>query len=122
VLVDGKSVGDIGAVVLRDRQLLAEDGLVAVSIAVDRHGTVVAGPEIASRGFVYVKENEPLFEEMKKVVLAALAERDPDAPSDRELIGTTVRSAVRHFINQRFRRRPVVLPIVLECDVHAGLD
>jgi ribonuclease J len=114
VLVDGKSVGDIGAVVLRDRQLLAEDGLVAVSIAVDRHGTVVAGPEIASRGFVYVKENEPLFEEMKKVVLAALAERDPDAPSDRELIGATVRSAVRHFINQRFRRRPVVLPLVLE--------
>jgi ribonuclease J len=114
VLVDGKSVGDIGAVVLRDRQLLAEDGLVAVSIAVDRHGTVVAGPEIASRGFVYVKENEPLFEEMKKVVLAALAERDPDAPSDRELIGATIRSAVRHFNNQRFRRRPVVLPIVLE--------
>jgi len=114
VLVDGKSVGDIGAVVLRDRQLLAEDGLVSVSIAVDSHGTVVAGPEIASRGFVYVKENEPLFEEMKKVVLAALAERDPDAPSDRELIGATVRSAVRHFINQRFRRRPVVLPLVLE--------
>jgi ribonuclease J len=114
VLVDGKSVGDIGAVVLRDRQLLAEDGLVAVSLAVDRHGAVVAGPEIASRGFVYVKENEPLLEEMKKVVLAALAERDPDAPCDRELIGATVRSAVRHFVNQRFRRRPVVLPIVLE--------
>ena len=114
VLVDGKSVGDIGAVVLRDRQLLAEDGLVAVSLAVDRHGAVVAGPEIASRGFVYVKENEALLEEMKKVVLAALAERDPDAPSDRELIGATVRSAVRHFVNQRFRRRPVVLPIVLE--------
>ena len=114
VLVDGKSVGDIGAVVLRDRQLLAEDGLVAVSLAVNRHGAVVAGPEIASRGFVYVKENEALLEEMKKVVLAALAERDPDAPSDRELIGATVRSAVRHFVNQRFRRRPVVLPIVLE--------
>ncbi len=114
VLVDGKSVGDIGAVVLRDRQLLAEDGLVAVSLAVDRHGAVVAGPEIASRGFVYVKENEPLLEEMKKVVLAALAERDPDLPSDRELIGATVRSAVRHFTNQRFRRRPVVLPIILE--------
>jgi mRNA degradation ribonuclease J1/J2 len=51
---------------------------------------------------------------MKKVVLAALAERDPDAPSDKEQIGATVRSAVRHFVNQRFRRRPVVLPIVLE--------
>jgi len=114
VLVDGKSVGDIGAVVLRDRHLLAEDGLVAVSLAVDRHGVVVAGPEIASRGFVYVKENEPLLEELKKTVLAALAERDPDAPWDRELVGATVRSAVRHFINQRFRRKPVVLPIILE--------
>ena len=114
VLVDGKSVGDIGAVVLRDRQLLAEDGLVAVSLAVDRHGVVVAGPEIASRGFVYVKENEPLLEELKKAVLAALAERDPDAPWDRDLVGATVRSAVRHFINQRFRRKPVVLPIILE--------
>ncbi len=114
VLVDGKSVGDIGAVVLRDRQLLAEDGLVAVSLAVDRDGVVVAGPEIASRGFVYVKESEPLVEELKKALLAALAERDPDAPWERDLVGATVRSAVRHFINQRFRRKPVVLPIILE--------
>ena len=114
VLVDGKSVGDIGAVVLRDRQLLAEDGLIAVSVAFDKSGVVVAGPDIASRGFVYVKENELLMEELKKAVLAALAERDPDAPFDRELVGATVRSAVRHFVNQRFRRKPVVLPIVLE--------
>jgi len=114
VLVDGKSIGDIGAVVLRDRQLLSEDGLVAVSLAVDREGAVVAGPEIASRGFVYVKENEPLLEELKKAVLAALAERDPRAPSDREQVGATVRSTVRHFVNQRFRRKPVVLPIILE--------
>jgi ribonuclease J len=114
VLVDGKSVGDIGAVVLRDRQLLAEDGLIAVSLAVGRDGTVLAGPEIASRGFVYVKENEPLLEELKKAVLAALAERDPDVPYDREITGATVRLAVRQFVNQRFRRRPVVLPIILE--------
>jgi len=114
VLVDGKSVGDIGAVVLRDRQLLAEDGLIAVSVAFDKSGVVVAGPEIASRGFVYVKENELLMEELKNAVLAALAERDSDAPFDRELVGATVRSAVRHFVNQRFRRKPVVLPIVLE--------
>jgi ribonuclease J len=114
VLVDGKSVGEIGAVVLRDRQLLAEDGLIAVSVAFDKSGVVVAGPEIASRGFVYVKENELLLEELKKAVLAALAERDPDASFDRELVGGTIRSAVRHFVNQRFRRKPVVLPIVLE--------
>src|SRR5881628_413121 len=114
VLVDGKSVGDIGAVVLRDRQLLAEDGLIAVSVAFDKSGVVVAGPEIASRGFVYVKENELLMEELKNAVLAALAERDSDAPFDRELVGATVRSAVRHFVNQRFRRKPVVRPIILE--------
>ena len=114
VLVDGGWVGEMGGGGLRGRQVLAEDGVVAVSLAVDRNGAVVAGPEIASRGFVYVKENEALLEELKKIVLAALAERDPDAPSDRELIGATVRAAVRHFINQRFRRRPVVLPIILE--------
>jgi ribonuclease J len=114
VLVDGKSVGDIGAVVLRDRQLLAEDGLIAVSLAVSRDGTVLTGPEIASRGFVYVKENELLLEELKKAVLAALAERDPGVPYDREIVGATVRLAVRQFVNQRFRRRPVVLPIILE--------
>jgi len=114
VLVDGKSVGDIGAVVLRDRQLLAEDGVITVSLAVDRRGTVLAGPEIASRGFVYVKENELLLEELKKAVLAALAERGPDEPYDRELMSATVRTAVRQFANQRFRRRPVVLPTILE--------
>ena len=114
VLVDGKSVGDVGAVVLRDRQLLAEDGVITVSLAVDRSGTVLAGPEIASRGFVYMKENEPLLEELKKAVLAALAERGPDVPIDRELMSATVRMAVRQFANQRFRRRPVVLPIILE--------
>jgi ribonuclease J len=114
VLVDGKSVGDIGPVVIRDRQLLAEDGLIAVSLAVGRDGAVLAGPEIATRGFVYVKENEPLLEELKKAVLAALAERGPDAPFDREMLSATVRMAVRQFVNQRFRRRPVVLPIILE--------
>jgi ribonuclease J len=98
----------------RDRQLLAEDGLIAVSLAVDRDGTVLAGPEIASRGFVYVKENEPLLEELKKAVVTALAERAPDVPFDRELLSATVRTAVRQFVNQRFRRRPVVLPIILE--------
>src|SRR6059036_1511541 len=112
--VDGKSVGDIGAVVLRDRQLLGEDGLIAVSLAVARDGTVLAGPEVASRGFVYVKENELLLEELKKAVLAALAERGPDVPFDREMMSATIRVAVRQFANQRFRRRPIVLPIILE--------
>jgi ribonuclease J len=114
VLVDGKGVGDIGAVVLRDRQILSQDGLVSVSLVVDRAGALVAGPEIASRGFVYVKESEELLGELRGAVLAALEARDPSAPLDRDGLGALVRSTVRHFVSQRFQRKPVVLPVILE--------
>ncbi len=114
VLVDGSSVGGVGAVVLRDRQLLAEDGFVAVAVTVDRKGAVVAGPEIASRGFVYVDESRELLDEMKRVVVAALAAEVAERGFDREVAGARVRAAVRQLITQRFRRKPVVLPILLE--------
>jgi ribonuclease J len=114
VLVDGTGVGDVGSVVLRDRQLLAESGMVVVSLAVDRSGAVVAGPELASRGVVYVKESEDLLAEVKAAVSQALAERDPSAPFDRELVAALVRGAVRRLIHQRFQRKPIVLPIILE--------
>ena len=114
VLVDGKGVGDIGAVVLRDRQILAEEGLISVAVTLDRGGTVVAGPQLASRGVVYVKEQEVLLEELRAAVTAALAARQPAAPVDREAVSALVRTTVRSFINQRFQRKPVVLPIILE--------
>ena len=114
VLVDGKGVGDIGAVVLRDRQILAEDGVIAVSVTIDSAGRVVAGPEIASRGVVYVRDNEPLLEELRAAVAASLVGRRTDDPRDREALGAHLRMAVRQFVNQRFQRKPVVLPIVLE--------
>jgi ribonuclease J len=114
VLVDGKGIGDVGAVVLRDRQILNDDGVIAVSLAVDRKGALVAGPEIATRGVIYVKENEPLLDALRAAVIAALSERGPDEPSDREAIGARVRLAVRQFVTQRFQRKPVVLPMILE--------
>jgi len=115
VLVDGKGVGDIGAVVLRDRQLLGEAGMLVVALTIDRvTGAIVAGPEIASRGFVYMKEADDLMSEVKSAVREALAARDETDVIDKELIGSTVRSTVRRFINQRFQRKPVVLPVVLE--------
>jgi ribonuclease J len=115
VLVDGKGVGDVGAVVLRDRQLLAEAGMLVVALTIDRvTGAIVAGPEIASRGFVYMKEADDLMEAVKTAVRDALAAREEPEVIDKELIGATVRSAVRRFINQRFQRKPVVLPVVLE--------
>jgi ribonuclease J len=114
VLVDGKGVGDVGAVVLRDRQILNEDGVIAVSLAVDAKGALVAGPEIATRGVVYVRENETLMEALRATVIAALGERAGDEPWDREAMGTRLRTVVRQFINQRFQRKPVVLPMILE--------
>src|SRR2546430_11933518 len=83
--VDVKSVGDVGAVVLRDRQLLADDGFVAVAVTVDRAGAVVAGPEIATRGFVYVDESAELLEDLKRAALGALAEGRPGPAFDREV-------------------------------------
>ena len=115
VFVDGKGIGDVGQVVLRDRQLLAEAGMVVVALTVDKTtGSVVAGPEIASRGFVYMKESDELMDEVKQAVRAALAARQEPEVIDRELVGAVVRSAVRRFINQRFDRKPVVIPLVLE--------
>jgi ribonuclease J len=114
VLVDGKGVGDVGAVVLRDRQILNEDGVVAISLAVDAKGALVAGPDIATRGVVYVRENEPLLEALRAAVIAALGERAGDEPWDREAMATRLRTVVRQFLNQRFQRKPVVLPMILE--------
>jgi ribonuclease J len=114
VLVDGKGIGDIGAVVLRDRQILAEDGVIAVAVTFDRTGALVAGPEIASRGVVYVKESEAFLEDVRAAVRGALAERALDEPWDRESLAARLRAAVRHLVNQRMQRKPIVLPIILE--------
>ena len=114
VLVDGKGVGDVGSVVLRDRQILADDGVIAVAITIDRTGALVAGPEIASRGVVYVKENEELLAAVREAVRAALAERPADEPFDREALSARVRTAVRQLVNQRVQRKPIVLPLIVE--------
>jgi ribonuclease J len=114
VLVDGKGIGDVGAVVLRDRQILNEDGVIAVALAVDAKGALVAGPDLASRGVVYVKESEALLAALRAAVIAALDEPSADEPWDREAIATRVRTTVRQFFNQRFQRKPVVLPMILE--------
>ncbi len=115
VFVDGKGIGDVGAVVLRDRQILAESGMVVVALTIDRDtGSVVAGPEIASRGFVYMKEADEIMADVKAAIREALAARDPGATPDALLYGALVKSAVRRFINQRFQRKPIVIPVILE--------
>jgi len=118
VLVDGKGVGDVGPVVLRDRELLAEEGMVAVAIVIDAGGRVVAGPTIASRGVVYVKESEVLLEELRLAVSQAVAGMEPVERRDREALSERMRFTVRRFVTQRFQRKPVVLPMILEIDGH----
>jgi len=115
VLVDGKGIGDVGAVVLRDRQLLAQDGMVVVAVTVDRGtGEIIAGPEIASRGWVYERESEAVLAEAKAVLRAALAARAGEEPMPRETLQSLLRGTLRRFISQRFDRKPIVLPIILE--------
>lgn len=115
VLVDGKGVGDVGAVVLRDRQILAEDGMVVVAVTVDRvTGALLAGPEIASRGWVYERESEAVLEQAKAVLRDAIAAQAAEAPPPRDVLASLLRGTLRRFINQRYERKPIVLPIVLE--------
>jgi ribonuclease J len=115
VLVDGKGVGDIGAVVLRDRQILAEDGMVVVAVTVDRAtGALLAGPELASRGWVYEREAEAVLEEARAVLREAVLARAGEAPVSRDVLASLLRGTLRRFIHQRYERKPIVLPLVLE--------
>lgn len=115
VLVDGLGVGDVGSVVLRDRKLLAEDGLIIVAASIDKlTGSIVAGPDIVSRGFVYVRESETLMQESRDVVLKVL--NDCIAKNVREWgsIKPAVKDALSNYISQKTKRSPMILPIIME--------
>jgi ribonuclease J len=112
--VDG-IVGDIGRGVLRDRRALAAEGIVVVIVTVDAHtGEVVTGPEIVTRGWVHAPEAESLLEEAKEAVLRSLAEAVDEGALDFETLKRHARSGLSRFINERTRRRPIVVPVVME--------
>jgi ribonuclease J len=114
--VDG-IVGDVGPGVLRDRQLLAEEGVVVVIVTVDsRTGRVLTGPEIITRGWVYAPEADKLLDEAREFVLAALEEQQaPDsAVADFETLKRRARTALGRFVNERTKRRPMIVPVVME--------
>ncbi len=121
VFVDGLGVGDVGQVVLRDRQALAQDGILIVTITVDRHtGLPIAGPDIVSRGFVYVRENEELVEKARAQVQLALraspaVSRDDEARQvDWQYVKNKIRDVLSRFVYEQTRRRPMILPLVME--------
>ena len=114
ILVDGLGVGDVGNIVLRDRQLLSENGLIIVVISLER-GTnqVLAGPDIVSRGFVYVRESENLMEEAREVVDRAL-DRCLNKSADWNKIKSEIKDSLNDFIWKRTKRNPMILPIIME--------
>ena len=115
VLVDGLGVGDVGNIVLRDRKLLSESGLIIVVSAIDRaSGEIISGPDIVSRGFVYVRENEDLINDAKKIAHQALEDSLEAGNRDWSGIKNSVREELRKFIFRKTKRRPIILPIVLD--------
>lgn len=114
VMVDGLGVGDVGSIVLRDRRHLSEDGLVIVAVTVDgRRGTVLAGPELVTRGFVYVRESEKLLEEACAQVREVLSRTTAADLRDFSALKTNIREAVSAFLYRKTRRSPMILPILM---------
>ena len=115
ILVDGLGVGDVGNIVLRDRQHLAEDGIMIVVMTLERRSNIVlSGPDIVSRGFVYVRESEDLMGQARKVVEDALHDCIDRHVSDWGKIKTVVKDSLSDFLWKRTKRRPMILPIIME--------
>lgn len=115
VLVDGLGVGDVGNIVLKDRKLLSQDGILIVVMTIEREtGLIMAGPDIVSRGFVYVRESEELLEEAKAKVKCALDKCAGKGISEWSSIKSQVRDTLGKFLYEKTRRRPMVLPIIME--------
>ena len=115
VFVDGLGVSDTQKIVLRDRQHLAEDGMIVVIATIDtKKGTLVQNPDLISRGFVFLKENKKLIEDLRANVRKMVTESDPATWSDTNEIKNTIREKVGQFLFQKTQKRPMVLPVVIE--------
>ena len=115
VFVDGYGVGDVGSVVLRDRKHLAEDGMIVVVTSMSgENGAVVSGPDIITRGFVYVKESEELMEELRRVAVEALERCERTHTTDWSAIKGEIKSDLSGFLYKKTKRNPMILPVIME--------
>lgn len=115
VLVDGLGIGDVGNVVLRDRKHLSQDGLIIVAMAFDRtNGVLVSGPDVISRGFVYVRENEDIIESTRDVVRTIIASYGRIEGSDWPSIKNRIKDELHRFIYEKMKRNPMILPIIVD--------
>ncbi len=115
VMVDGLGVGDVGNIVLRDRQHLSQDGLIVIVMTMDNQtGEIVAGPDVISRGFVYVRESENLMDDVKSYIREEIHELESKHIRDWSTIKSTLKDDVRDFVFDRTKRNPMILPIIME--------
>ena len=115
VLIDGLGVGDVGNIVLRDRKLLSQDGILVVVVTLSKqNATILSGPDIISRGFVYVRESEELLEESSRIVTQTLQRLMQDNINEWSSLKTAVKDVLGRFLYERTRRRPMILPIIME--------
>ena len=115
VFVDGYGVGDVGSVVLRDRKHLAQDGLVIVAVCMDREsGMIVSGPDVVTRGFVYVKESEELINAAREVAVEAIEAQTDGGYFDWNSIKASLRDEISHLMYERTKRSPMILPVIME--------
>lgn len=115
ILVDGLGVGDVGNIVLRDRQNLAQNGIIIVVLTLEKYSNqLLAGPDIVSRGFVYVRESEDLLDEAKRIVDEAVADCLDRHVSDWGKIKNVIKDSLSDFLWRRMKRNPMILPIIME--------
>lgn len=115
VFVDGLGVGDVGNIVLRDRRQLSQDGIVILIVTLDRErGTILAGPDIVSRGFVYIRESEDLIEEARDKVQQTLERCSQDGVIEWATLKSAIRDTLGKYLYEKTRRRPMVLPIIMD--------
>ena len=118
VLVDGSGIGDVGSVVLRDRRLLAEDGMLVVVIAVSKFdGALVSGPDIITRGFVYVKESEEMMENLRRVIMETLGCCENSKITESSAVKAKIKTNLSGYLYKTTRRSPMILPVIMEVDI-----
>ncbi len=113
-LIDGLGIGDVGNIVLRDRKLLSEDGIVIVVVTIDSEVNILAGPEIVSRGFVYVRESEELIENVRNIAANVLEKCAKDKNSEWSAMKNMIKQEVGSYLYEQTRRKPVILSIIME--------
>jgi ribonuclease J len=115
ILIDGLGVGDVGNIVLRDRKLLSQDGILVVVVTLSKQeGKVLSGPDIISRGFVYVRESEGLLDEANRIVTTTLNKLMSENVNEWASLKTHVKDALGRFLYEQTKRRPMILPIIME--------